>query len=475
MSKKNDIGARLDRLPIAKWHMKVFWMVCIGLLIDGIDTNTTGIILAQLVKNGWSNNYLNATFASAASAGLLIGSLFAGFAGDHLGRRFAYQINLLVFGVASIVAAFSTDMTMLNVLRFIIGIGLGAEIVLGYATFAEFIPAKLRGTWSARLSMAANFSPPISALLGNIVMPFFGDNYGWRVLFIIAGVGSLILWIVRKNFPESPRWHAGRGDFAKADEILSKVEKDIEIEKNIKLQPVEVEDSNESQNVKKIPFSSLFKGKLLRRTILSMFVLIGMNIALYSIMTWIPTLFLQSGITITKSFLMTTLIFFGAPFGIFIGTQIIDKFPRKWLGVTLLLLIGVLGYIYSLQQSATLIIIIGFLLISILYLYVCFASTVYVPELWPTEIRLRGSGFCNAVGRAVSIFTPFGIAWILSNYGSVAVFVSIGAVLVLVALVVGILGVETRHKSVEEIGNEVFSGELVMVSNEVSDRTRQIN
>lgn len=454
----NNIGQRMDRLPMSKWHMSVFWMICVGLFIDGIDTNTTGIILAQLVKNGWSNNFLNATFASSSMAGLFIGSLISGFIGDNLGRKAAYQVNLLLFGIASIAAAFATNMTMLIFIRFIVGIGLGAEIVIGYATFTEFVPAKNRGTWSARLSLAANFSPPVATLIGYMIMPVLGAEYGWRSLFIIAGIGALILWAVRHNFPESPRWHAGRGDLEKADEILTKVEKDIEIEKGIKLPPVkEVENLNLSNCVKKIPFTELFKGKLLRVTILCMFVLIGMNTALYTILTWIPTIFVQSGITVTKSFFMTTLILFGAPVGIFGATKIMDKFPRKKLGSTLLVLIGIFGYIYSLQRSDNLIIVFGFCLISLLYCYVCFASSVYVPELWPTEIRLRGSGFCNAIGRLVTVFTPYGASWILTNYGSVAVFATVGGILFLVALVVATLGIETRQKTIEEISKYVGS------------------
>jgi putative MFS transporter len=127
------------------------------------------------------------------------------------------------------------------------------------------------------------------------------------------------------------------------------------------------------------------------------------------------------------------------------------------MGSTLLITIAILGYIYSLQKSETMIIALGFTLISVLYMYVCFACSVYVPELWPTEARLRGLGLCNAVGRAVTIFTPFGVAFIMTKYGSVAVFLTIGAVLAMVALVIMIFGIETRQKTVEEIGREAVS------------------
>lgn len=433
-------------------------MIGFGILIDGFDNYSGGVVLAQLVKNGWSNNFLNASFTSTTMVGLFFGSLFAGFSGDHWGRKFAYQVNLLIFGLATLLAAFAPNMTVLIILRGIMGFGLGAELVVGFGTFAEFVPAKTRGKWTATLSLIANTAPPIATLIGLLVMSTLGPNYGWRGMFVIGGISALVLWYVRHDFPESPRWHASRGDIAKADEILTEVEKQIEKEQGIKLPAVAaVEELESAEEVKTIPFSDLFKGALLRRTILGSCVLIAMNTAVYSITTWIPTIFVKSGITVTKSVFMTTVILFGAPLGVFIASRIVDKFPRKTMGSTLLFTIAILGYIYSLQKAETSIIIVGFTLISVLYMYVCFACSVYVPELWPTEARLRGLGLCNSVGRAVTIFTPFGVAWIMTNYGSVAVFLTIGAVLGMVAVVILTLGIETRHKTVEEIGREAVS------------------
>jgi len=451
VNRQSNIGARMDRLPISKWHMQVFWLIGLGLLIDGCDNYLGGVVTAQLVKTGWSNNFLNAAFGSATMAGLFIGSLFAGFSGDSMGRKIAYQINLLIFGIASIAAAFATDMIMLIVIRGIIGIGLGAEIVVGFATFAEFTPARERGKWSSILSLVGNCAPPITLGISYLVISNLPPDLGWRVMFAFVGVAALVLWYARHGLPESPRWYESIGEIEKADEILMKVEHDIEIERGIKLPPAEAVEAVLKQT-EKLPFSALFQGGLLRTTILATCVLIGMNTAIYSIMNWIPTIFVNSGISVSKSLGLTTLMMFGAPLGVFITTRFIDRFPRKWTAVTLLLVLSVLGYIYSLQRTETLIVGFGFLMTVILFMWVCFASAVYVPELWPTEIRLRGSGFCNAVGRLVTVFTPYGVAWILTNYGSVAVFITIGAVLTVVAMVVATIGIETRGRSLEEIG-----------------------
>ncbi len=104
---------------------------------------------------------------------------------------------------------------------------------------------------------------------------------------------------------------------------------------------------------------SLPKGEMLRRTLVAITVLIAMNISLYTITVWIPTIFVNSGIDVDKSILMTAVIMIGAPVGIFIAALIIDHFPRRLFGSTLLIIIAVLGYIYSIQTTEWAILIYG--------------------------------------------------------------------------------------------------------------------
>ena len=145
---------------------------------------------------------------------------------------------------------------------------------------------------------------------------------------------------------------------------------------------------------------------------------------------------------------------FGAPFGIFIASLYMDKIPRRVTGVLLLLLMAVLGVITSQQTSMVPLIASTFLLNTVIYMYVCYASAVYVPEMWPTSAKLSGSGFCNAMGRASNIFFPFLVTYIAASAaGSGGVFILISIVAVVIAACVAVFGVETRGESVEDIGN----------------------
>ena len=86
-------------------------------------------------------------------------------------------------------------------------------------------------------------------------------------------------------------------------------------------------------------------------------------------------------------------------------------------------------------------------------MYVCYASAVYVPEMWPTSAKLSGSGFSNAMGRVSNIFFPFLVTMCCSSMGSGGVFILIAIVAAIIAVAVIFLGVETRGESVENIGD----------------------
>jgi putative MFS transporter len=141
----------------------------------------------------------------------------------------------------------------------------------------------------------------------------------------------------------------------------------------------------------------------------------------------------------------------GAPLGAIIGSFIVDRYGRKWCLVLSMILAGVIGYAYPLQRSMSIILILGFLLTILIYILVTVGLAVYVPEMFPTKIRLRGTGLANAAGRLATIFSPYGVAFLLTNYGSRPIFTCLGILLALTAFIIAVFGVETKQKPLEEI------------------------
>ena len=227
MTASVNAGPRLDRLPVSSFHYRIFWLVGAGMFFDGYDLYVAGSVLAATLQTKFSILPQNLQFVSLTFLGMTIGSLVTGFVGDKFGRRFTYQINLLIFGLASLAAAFAQDMPQLIVCRFIQGLGLGAEIVVGYSTLTEFVPPKTRGRWLSFLAFLTVCGFPVTAILGYLIIP----SFGWRPMFIIAGIGSLIVWYLRKNLPELPRWLESQGRTAEAEALLQSIEKEVAGEK----------------------------------------------------------------------------------------------------------------------------------------------------------------------------------------------------------------------------------------------------
>src|ERR1700733_1255109 len=213
-----NAGARLRRVPATGFHRRILALIGGGMFLDGFEIYLQGGVLAAVTGLGFSTPAQNANFLSATFAGMVIGAWFAGLAGDWYGRRFSYQINLLVFGLASLAGAAAPSMDWLIVARFVMGIGLGAEIVVGYVTLSEFMPPASRGRWGAGLAVCTNSALFVSAVVGRAVIP----TYGSRWMFVMVGLGALVVWYLRKRMPESH----GRAD--EAEQVLSAIEADVE-------------------------------------------------------------------------------------------------------------------------------------------------------------------------------------------------------------------------------------------------------
>lgn len=445
MEEVNYISEKMDYVPISKLHYKILWLIGLGIFLDGFDVYLAGGVLGVLLKSGWSSISLNAAFISVTFLGLLIGSLITGFLGDSFGRKFSYQLNLLIFGGASLVAAFSPNMIFLIVCRGIMGIGLGAEIVTGYALLAEFVPSKTRGKWVSMLSLITNVSTPAAAFLGYLIIP----RFGWRWMFVFVGVFSVIVWYMRKSMPESPRWYESKGMEENAQHVVNIFYHEAEKEADNSIaQPNVIRKEHDKESGK---FSDLFSKNMISRTIVGCVVLIAINTLIYTFVSWAPTFFLRKGINVSKSLGYTTIMMIGAPLGALIGSFIVNKLGRKWCLTVFMLAAGILGYAYASQNTMAVILTMGFFLTVIIYILLTLGLAIYVPELFPTDIRLRGSGFCNAVGRLATIFSPYGVAWMLKNYDTRTVFIVLGCILVIVAFIIAVLGVETKQKSLDEI------------------------
>jgi putative MFS transporter len=436
-----NAGARLDRLPVGSFHYGIFWLVGAGMFFDGYDLYVGTNVLPAALQSGFSTPVLNADFVSKTFLGMTIGALIAGFVGDQFGRRLTYQVNLAIFGLASLAAAAAPDMTTLNWLRFVMGLGLGAEIVVGYSTLTEFVPPRTRGRWLSFMAFLVVSGLPVTALLGYLIIP----AWGWRPMFVIAGVGALIVWWLRKNLPESPRWLEAQGRHEEADALLTAIEKRA----TTPLLPVVPAPAAPPAD-----FAALARPPLLLRMIVGSWVLITVNTLIFGFVTWLPQFFLQQGLTITRSFEYTLVLAIASPAGCALGALCADFIGRRRSIIGASVATVVLGAAYATFTAATapaVILSVGFLLVLAIYVQVALLFGVYTPELFPTEVRLRANGICNTLGRAATIVSPFVVLWLATNFGMPGVLGLMIALVIVQIVVVWAWGVESSQRVLEDV------------------------
>ena len=435
-----NAGARLDRLPISPFHYRIFWLIGAGMFFDGYDLYVAGPVLGAAVQSGFSTLAQNGWFLSLTFIGMTLGSLIAGFLGDRFGRRFTYQFNLVIFGLASLAAAFAPDITILNALRFVMGVGLGAEIVVGYGTMTEFVPPQTRGKWMAFMAFVVVSGLPATALLAYFIVP----SFGWRPMFVIAGIGALVVWYLRKALPESPRWLEANGRSEEAEALMQSIE--AEVARSTPLPP-----PAQPVPVSALSLAALLSASLLPRMVVGSVTLITINALIFGFVNWLPTFFVQQGLSVTKSLAYTLVIVSGSLIGCAIGAFSADTAGRRLSIISASVWTIVFGGLYPFVAVPWLVLGVGFLLIIGIYVLTAMLYGVYTAELFPTELRLRANGICNMFGRGATIVTPLIVVALFKGYGVAGVLGFMIALLVIQIIVVAVWGIEPARRGLEDL------------------------
>lgn len=455
MTPRVNAAARLDRLPTSSFHRRILGLIAIGMFFDGFDVYLAATVLGATLKSGFSTIGQNAQFVSVTFAGMMLGAFLTGFLGDRYGRRFTYQANLATFGIASLAAAFAPSMWVLILLRCIMGLGLGAEIVVGFSTLTEFVPPQARGRWLGVMSVIVVSSLPISALAGTLLIP----RFGWRTMFVLGGLGALVVWYLRKALPESPRWLESVGRIEEADAIMQAIEREVSLDHGPLPPPLPMATALPSRKL-----ASLLSPALLPRMVVGAVTLIVADTLLYGFVTWLPTFFIQEGRSIATSFGYSFVMMIGAPVGSSIGALTADSWGRKRTIIGASALSMLLGGIYPSMKDPVLLPIAGFFLMIPIYVLVTLLFAIYIPELFPTEVRLRATGICNTFGRGSTIITPFVVVALYRSYGVGGVLSLMIGLLAVQIFVVLLFGIEPKKRSLEEIacGAAVSLSELAV-------------
>jgi putative MFS transporter len=266
-------------------------------------------------------------------------------------------------------------------------------------------------------------------------------------MFVIAGIGSLIVWYLRKNLPESPRWLESQGRNAEAEALMQSIEK--ESAGGGSLPPVVV-----PAPVPQVAAMDMLKPPLLQRLLVGCWVLITINTLIFGFVIFLPQFFLRQGLTIANSLAYTLVLSAASLVGCALGAYLSDAIGRRWsiIGASVVTIVS--GYIYARFHAGAdpaIVLSVGFILIVAIYVQTAILFGVYTPELFPTEIRLRANGICNTLGRGATVVSPFIVGALMTSYQLPGVVWLMIGLVVIQIVVVWAWGVEPRNRGLEEV------------------------
>lgn len=443
-----NIGGRLERLPVSRFHWKLFTLLSIAMFFDGYDLLMGGLVIPSLRGVGWLNVSSTTIFVSIPLAAAAIGSFVSGFLGDRIGRRRLIKINVAIFSVGSVACGFAPNVETLIALRTITAFGLGMQIVTGYSYMNEMTSSALRGRFQSAMAMIVNSGLPMGAIFAALVVPMMPAEFSWRPLFWISVIPIYVLFLNKHLLPESPRWLCSVGRDAEANEIVSRIEAEVERDAGAFLPAPTIT----ATPVRDLGWSALFSGNI--RTRLAMTVLLSVChlTGLFILVTWLPTILIASGMSFLSSFTFSAVTFSGSIFGPLIAVIIGNRFERRWMLVTASGVAAVFGLLYATQTTPVGLMVVGFIMACAINFISAVALATYIPEILPTGVRLRGVGISFLAGRLASAGSPFAVAAILPLVQNPLVIVtSVGALYIAMAAVVSIMGPNTTGKSLETL------------------------
>jgi putative MFS transporter len=436
------VGNALDNAKISPLHRRIVGLIAAGYFFDVIDFTIFGSMVPFILGSKFATGPEVAAIGSATIFGMCIGTAGQGQFSDRFGRRFIYQFNLLLFGIFTILGAFAPSVTLLIICRFIAGIGLGAEQPLAFAYAGEYSPKAIRGRILAIVHFIGGACVwPIGTLM---VLAFSGlldtPEHVWRGIWLVIGIGALVVWVFRFTLPESPRYLSthGRGDEALV--VLGRL--------GI-AGPTEPLTTDAASNTKSDPFGvvfRLFPGRVIAGMI-CFTAFFGVAIGLGA---WLPNMMNAKGFSVTKSLQYVLAMNFAVPCASIFMMYALDKYGRKITSICAFVGAGIMAIVFANAGTPMELMIAGFIMVFFVQV-AGNAMQIFASEVFPTNARASGFGWASGVGRLATAFIMPTILWVQSGWGLTTVFVCLAIMLLIAAASVTQLGPEAKQKGLDEI------------------------
>ncbi|MFV0264918.1 MAG: MFS transporter [Kluyvera sp.] len=393
MTQRRELQALIDAAPIGAMQWRVIICCFLVVMMDGFDTAAIGFI-APAIREHWQLTAADlAPLFGAGLLGLTAGALLCGPLSDKLGRKRVIEWCVALFGLFSLLSAFSPNLETLIVLRFLTGLGLGGAMPNTITMTSEYLPSRRRGALVTL--MFCGFT--LGSALGGIVSAQLVAVIGWHGILVLGGVLPLVLFFgLLVALPESPRW------------LVRRQRPQAQIIRTVSAMTGERYDEtefwlDEPAATQKGSISQLFAGRQLTITLMLWVVFFMSLLIIYLLSSWIPTLLNHRGIDLQHASWVTAAFQVGGTLGALLLGVLMDKFNPFWvlavsyaLGAVCIVMIGLSEnglWLMALAIFGTGIGISGSQV----------GLNALTATLYPTQSRATGVSWSNAIGRCGAI------------------------------------------------------------------------
>jgi AAHS family 4-hydroxybenzoate transporter-like MFS transporter len=426
-----DVQSFINAQPLSRYQWRVVILCFLIVFLDGLDTAAMGFIAPALSQDWGIARASLGPVMSAALIGMVFGALGSGPLADRFGRKVVLVGAVLVFGVFSLVSAYSTGVDQLLVLRFLTGLGLGAGMPNATTLLSEYTPERFKSLLVTSMFCGFNLGMAGGGFISAKLIP----AYGWHSLLLLGGVLPIILAVVLWVWlPESARYLVVRNrGVERVRKVLLPIQPAVVAQAGSFSVPEQT--TVKARNVLAVIFSGTYKtGTLL----LWLTYFMGLVIV-YLLTSWLPTLMRDSGASMEQSAFIGALFQLGGVLSAVGVGWAMDKFnPHKVIGI-FYLLAGVFAYavgqsLGNITVLATLVLVAGMCVNGAQSAMPSLAARFY-----PTQGRATGVSWMLGIGRFGAILgawmgaTLLGLGW---NFEQVLTALVIPAALATAAVLV---------------------------------------